>query len=200
RLDGERSANEIMAALQAHGWGVAAISVEGKVLSTNQRLKDLLSRSSDLALRRRTLVFVDETMRSSYQELLQSLRAPITDSKRATSTPIKVRVGDGHSVRAVQTGSFGAQIWCLPLDTRAMLLFIPDTDGHSPEQELVDRYNCTPTEAEVAMAMSGGARPDVIAKSRGVNVSTIRGHIKRIYAKVGVKRQADLIVRLRRFG
>lgn len=57
-------------------------------------------------------------------------------------------------------------------------------------------YGLTPSEAEVARAFLAGASRDRIAVERGVSLATIQSQMKVIFQKVGVKREADLAIRL----
>jgi DNA-binding CsgD family transcriptional regulator len=57
-------------------------------------------------------------------------------------------------------------------------------------------YGLTRSEAEVALAVATGKPRDLIAEERGVTVDTVRSQIKAIYQKLGVRREADLAIRL----
>ena len=54
-------------------------------------------------------------------------------------------------------------------------------------------YDLTPAEAQVAVAMAGGARPEDIADRRHVSAQTIRTQVRSVYSKLDVKRQAELV-------
>jgi DNA-binding CsgD family transcriptional regulator len=55
----------------------------------------------------------------------------------------------------------------------------------------------TETEAEVAHGLYKALTPQEIARRRGVAVDTVRSQIKSVYSKLGVRRQLELIGRLR---
>ena len=55
----------------------------------------------------------------------------------------------------------------------------------------------TDAEAQVAMQLANGQKPEDIADSRKVSVATIRSQIKSIYEKMGINRQGELVARLR---
>jgi DNA-binding CsgD family transcriptional regulator len=57
-------------------------------------------------------------------------------------------------------------------------------------------YALTRAEAQIAVRLSAGERPEVIAAARRVAVGTVRTQIKSICAKLGVGRQAELVARL----
>lgn len=57
-------------------------------------------------------------------------------------------------------------------------------------------YAFTAAETQIAMQLSAGANSQAIAAARGVTLGTVRTQIKTICAKVGVRRQAELVARL----
>lgn len=50
--------------------------------------------------------------------------------------------------------------------------------------------------AEVALQVAHGQTAESIAAARGIVVGTVRAQIKRLLAKLGVKRQVELVARL----
>jgi len=57
-------------------------------------------------------------------------------------------------------------------------------------------HHLTPTEARLAARVIAGARIDEAAQSMGISESTARTHLKRIFSKTNVTRQADLVRKL----
>jgi DNA-binding CsgD family transcriptional regulator len=51
----------------------------------------------------------------------------------------------------------------------------------------------TPAELGVLTLLLDGKTPSEIAATRGVAISTVRTHLKRLFAKTGTRRQADLV-------
>lgn len=58
---------------------------------------------------------------------------------------------------------------------------------------LRDRYGLSPSEARLALAMDGSRSLPVVAQGLGITHETARSHLKRIFAKLGVSRQSELI-------
>lgn len=54
-------------------------------------------------------------------------------------------------------------------------------------------FGLSASEAEVAVALSLGDRPEEIASRRGVRISTVRTQLSSILSKTGTARQADLV-------
>lgn len=61
-------------------------------------------------------------------------------------------------------------------------------------------YSLTAAETDIALRLVEGSTVEGIAGSRRVSVATIRAQIKAVLAKVGVKRQIELVSRLRQLG
>jgi len=65
--------------------------------------------------------------------------------------------------------------------------------GPEAEASLVRSRGLTPAEARVAVRMARGSSTARVARELGVSLETVRTHLKRIYAKLGTTRQADLV-------
>jgi DNA-binding CsgD family transcriptional regulator len=72
----------------------------------------------------------------------------------------------------------------------------PERQRESGLGALASRYGFTPTECEVAHQLATGQGLSAIAESLGITLNTVRGHLKHLYAKAGVHRQAELVARL----
>ncbi len=57
-------------------------------------------------------------------------------------------------------------------------------------------YALTSAETDIAIQICDGKSPEEIAEARGVSVGTVRIQIKSILAKLGVKRQVELVARV----
>jgi DNA-binding CsgD family transcriptional regulator len=64
------------------------------------------------------------------------------------------------------------------------------------EQHLRELYALTPAEARLATHLSCGRSVEEAAAEMGVTVNTARAYLKRIYSKLGVRRQSELVRRL----
>jgi DNA-binding CsgD family transcriptional regulator len=61
------------------------------------------------------------------------------------------------------------------------------------QTDTLTRFNLSPTEARIALAIAQGQSPKEYAHRAGVTIDTVRWHVKRIHKKLGVNRQADLV-------
>jgi DNA-binding CsgD family transcriptional regulator len=74
-------------------------------------------------------------------------------------------------------------------------------DAERPQllaDRLVALFGLTPTEAAIAVELSAGLSTDEIAPRLQIAVGTVRWHLKRILAKTGSSRQAELVALLLR--
>jgi DNA-binding CsgD family transcriptional regulator len=60
-------------------------------------------------------------------------------------------------------------------------------------------YGLSAAESHIALQIAEGKTAEAIAINRGVAVGTVRAQIKAIFAKIGVKRQIELVARLSQF-
>jgi DNA-binding CsgD family transcriptional regulator len=65
------------------------------------------------------------------------------------------------------------------------------------ERRLRDDYSLTPTEVRVALHLIDGGTVASCAEAMDVAQSTVRSHLKSVFAKTGVNRQAQLSKMLR---
>jgi DNA-binding CsgD family transcriptional regulator len=76
----------------------------------------------------------------------------------------------------------------------ALMFVTPVTRQQAPQVELIEAlFDLTPTEARIAGAMVEGKSVATVARAQGVTQNAVRMHLKSIFAKTGVGRQAELV-------
>lgn len=80
----------------------------------------------------------------------------------------------------------------------AVLIFIRDPEAPITVERLRELFGLTRTEAAVAAALGRGSSLEDIAAWMGIGLATVRSHLKRILAKTGTHRQAEVAVLLAR--
>lgn len=73
---------------------------------------------------------------------------------------------------------------------------INDGDSSRTLALLQAAYRLTPAEAQIALQITAGQAPDVIARNRSVSVSTVRVQLRTLFTKLGVRRQSEVVARL----
>jgi DNA-binding CsgD family transcriptional regulator len=92
----------------------------------------------------------------------------------------------GHGLRLAEGPRVTGRILAVWLERGAAA---PPGDARA----LAARFGLTLREAEVALALAGGATAGDIARAAGLSVHTVRNQIKAALAKTGMRRQADLV-------
>jgi DNA-binding CsgD family transcriptional regulator/PAS domain-containing protein len=76
----------------------------------------------------------------------------------------------------------------------AMVLLIdPECALQGSDDQLIQLFRLTPTEARVASKIGRGEELDAVAESLGVMPSTVRTHLHHVFEKTGMRRQAELV-------
>ncbi|BAT61062.1 bacterial regulatory proteins, luxR family [Variibacter gotjawalensis] len=183
-LDHARTAAETFKIV---GLPAASLGSKGKVLAANSLFEALMPKLVHDRLARLTLV--DDAADAL---LSTTLNAPLTATETVRSIPIAAAddmpphvihllpvVGSAHDI-------FAQVSW--------ICLAVPVVPRDVPGAELLQGlFDLTPAEARVARAI-GAARPiDTIAKALGVSALTVRTQLKAVFAKTGVRGQAELV-------
>lgn len=70
--------------------------------------------------------------------------------------------------------------------------------GDDGARMLQAAYRLAPAEAQIALAIADGLTAEEIARNRGVAVATVRVQLRMVFEKMGIRRQADLIILVNR--
>jgi DNA-binding CsgD family transcriptional regulator len=82
-------------------------------------------------------------------------------------------------------------------DCQAIVIFVdPDERCPTPESILQSGFALTPTEAKLAARLATGVSLDDVSNELRISKQTGRTHLKRIFAKMGIGRQAELVALL----
>lgn len=110
---------------------------------------------------------------------VQSIPLPGTQEREAMVVHVLPVRGAAHDVFA---------------SARTIVLATPVTAGPAPGRQLLEGlFDLTPAEAAVAQRIGLGQTLEDIATAQGVARETVRVHLRRVFAKTGVHRQADLV-------
>ena len=80
-----------------------------------------------------------------------------------------------------------------PTSFGALVLLVEPLRNHLDENLVASMLDLTPAQSRVAVSLAAGQTVRDIALRSGRTQETIRSHIKRIYGKQGISRQADLV-------
>lgn len=176
-------------ALEMMGLPAAVLGLRGHALDANALFQDLipsvfLDRSARLALAYAPADDMLATVIAGFSrtDLPQPVRSVPIPSHRGAS-PMVVHVAPVCG-RARDIFSFAS----------AIIVATPVAAGAGPDAGLIaGLFDLTPAEARLAAVIAGGHPPRDAALRLGVTEATARTTLKRILAKTGTRRQADLV-------
>ena len=103
---------------------------------------------------------------------------------------------DGKRHYAIQCAAvLSAGAWTVQREEVRYVVFILDPSALQlpGTARLVALYGLTQAQAKVALAFSSGGTYKQVARRLRVSEETVRSHVKEIYPKTRVNRQADLV-------
>lgn len=171
--------------LEELDYGVLVLNAAGRVLHSNLAARRGLDAEHPLELSGHQIRAHDPR---DAAQLADALRAAEHDGRRCL-----LRLGQGRSQ---------ANVVVVPLNrdvTQAAVLLVLERRqlcGELAAQWFALRYGLTPTETEVLKALSAGTRPNEVASSQGVAISTVRTQIQSIRAKSGADSIGELLRQL----
>lgn len=167
-------------ALEHQGLAVLVVDAGGRVRSRN--------READRLVRRGHLRIVHERLCWSDVVTEDSVRRAIACASRPTG-----RIASSLRTRAVSGP--GLEIDVLPQDDEAgaAILVVRAPRAPARAERMAAAYGLTAAEARLLAALSEGERLSEYADRAGVALSTAKTHLRALFGKTGVNRQADLM-------
>lgn len=189
------------AALNRLNVGVALIAADESITFANHAAERLFRQSDGLGLRDamgsgrlRLNIWHD----ASREAVRLALRAALDRDLQVAHFNQKIHVPrpSGKPPYAIQLSSC-TDAWAagaVPGAPCAVLLAVdPDQRFHIDPESLRQLHGLTSTEARVAIALLDDISPESLADSFGVQPSTVRTHIAKLYEKFGVNSRASLV-------
>jgi DNA-binding CsgD family transcriptional regulator len=185
------------AASDALGAGIVWIGADRCVRWANAAGRDLLALGDPVG----TDACGTIRARGEAREAVDAALAVALRGERAGKTTIAMRADNGWLT---------ARITCVVPALRpserffagpcVLLLIETAVSGALPTEEFLrNTFALTPSEARFACALAGGASVTDAAAQHGITRETARTHLKRIYGKMGVGRQAELVAMVHRY-
>ncbi len=160
------------------GRPVAIVEAGGRILYLNAEAEDILGRDPARTRRLppeiRALVPASLATPDTRSGIKRTtlLTLPSGQQILATAFPISLRLSDAPALM--------------------VLLNDPRHPGPTDPEPLLRLMGLTPSEAALAALIGAGATPSEAASARGITQSTARSTLKLIFAKLNLRRQADL--------
>jgi len=193
RLDGYRAIQRAeYAVLDQLASGVILLDQRNRILYLNAAARLFGLEGGALSLRSGTLRARSQAHAKRLDDLILGAQRGMPAS--AMSIP---RIGDGQLLMVLASSVRGRDIERfadMNMPEAAVLVFVVDPVNSSgmPISWVMDAFGLTAAEARVALAASTGASIPVVAGSLRLSQNTIKTHLRRVYAKTGTGRQAEL--------
>jgi DNA-binding CsgD family transcriptional regulator len=191
-LDNKRVETQLFrSALDRLAVAVFLVDADSKIMYANEKAEALLSSHSHVLSKDGTLTTVNAAMAEPMADTIRR-----TTSQDLGSRGIGIPVGGGRDVPAVAyvlpLGSGTARSAFQPA---AAAVFISTSVGAvpAPEAVLATLYDLTPSEARVLLKVGEGQTVTAVAVELAVSENTVKTHLARVFQKVGVNRQPDLV-------
>ena len=179
--------------LDHSGMGVVQLDLRGRIVAANDRARDVL-RSGDGLFDEGGSLFA---RRPEEQARLQALlaRALPPSGAKGVGGSASVSRSDGLPPLVLHVHPVGPeetdfQVW----PVAALVLVVDPANGTTVDPAVAaDALGLTRMEGRVAVLLAQGMSVHQIAAATGRKESTIRSHVKHMFAKHGLSRQAELV-------
>jgi len=168
----------------------------GRVIHTNTLAKDLLAHQDGIAVQKDALVLANP---ADHQKLRDAIARAIVVRRSAQPGIVDVlrvrRVsGNGYYGMIIRpaAGRLGTDE---PTMSSAVAVFISSEDGHNvpPVETVRELFELTSKEAQLALCLANGRSLQEAAGDLGITLNTARAHLRSIFSKTGIDRQARLV-------
>lgn len=131
--------------------------------------------------------------------LLDGAFATMIDPAAQAQLSVDLRVGSlPDDIVRVDLHRLRRRDWSFGFEPAFMLVFDAESRAALDRRRQLDRFSFTPAETAIAQLLAEGRDRYDIARHRSVTVETLRGQLKIMYAKVGCRREAELVATLHR--
>ena len=179
--------------LDVTGVGVIQLNVRGRIIAANDRARSLLNAGDRLYDMNGFLFARAQAEDDALQAVLARALPPFGGPGEGGSLTIRRSVMKPPLVLHVNPLP-GGEAWFRGWPAAALVLLAEPARGVGIDPDLAAAVlGLTPTESRVAVMLAEGFRVSEIATAMERKESTIRYHIKHIYAKHGLRRQSELV-------
>jgi DNA-binding CsgD family transcriptional regulator len=169
---------------------VAFLDAEARLRWASRRAREILGRRDGLALDAQGLRAASPAEGAALRQAVAEAAAgggPV--SRILTLHRASGKRPYGAMLAPLRAGSHGSARGAL------VALFLNDPEGEActDVDAVRELHGLTPTEARIAAALANGRSPEETAGALGMRLSTLRHHLKHVFAKTETSRQASLV-------
>lgn len=182
-----------LALLDRQHCGIVLLDGQGRILEINDAAAGLDGDGFRIADRR--LLATSPSQQGELDHLLLSALEPRADGR--PRGPLALKRAKDKRPLIVNAMPLSRHVDRLALPLRslpeiAVLVMDPDSMPAACDWRVFTLFGLTAAEARVASILGAGASPDMAAAELQLSIETVRGHLKRIFAKLDISRQSEL--------
>ena len=180
--------------LDGIGAGLFFVDAGGRIVHANTSGQDMLAQGVLARGSSGKLASHDTSAVQGLDEIFGITESGDADEPRGGAVPLTARDGE-HYVAHVLPLTAGSRRQASASSEAIAAVFVKKAalDMPSPQSIIAKFYKLTPTELRVLFGIvQVGGVPEV-AQSMGISPSTVKTHLRRLFAKTGTDRQADLV-------
>jgi DNA-binding CsgD family transcriptional regulator len=185
---------DLRAALDQVSRAIAVVGEGGRVRCANASASAILSKGDGLRTDRGVLAAANA---DDARQLARATACALAFARQHVSTRwhpsrVAIRRERGTPLELVLLPLTERSV-CGPAGHVMVVIHDPDREVALDEALVAELHGLTATEAEIAVGLAAGRTITDIAHARGCTEQTARTHLKRIFSKMGLSRQSDLV-------
>lgn len=167
----------------------------GSVLQFNDVARELLERADGLKLVGGRLEANYPSDNRELHKLIHEAFAAHQDQRALTRDALSISRPSGEVSLGVVAEAMPSIDWAEGKGQPAVVLYIRDAVGKSQVNNAVAKqlFNFTPAETALALELANGLSLEEAAENLNIMRNTARAHLRAIFSKTGVRRQAELV-------
>lgn len=167
----------------------------GSVLQFNEVARELLERADGLKLVGGRLEANYPSDNRELHKLIHEAFAAHQDQRALTRDALSISRPSGEVSLGVVAEAMPSIDWAEGKGQPAVVLYIRDAVGKSQVNNAVAKqlFNFTPAETALALELANGLSLEEAAENLNIMRNTARAHLRAIFSKTGVRRQAELV-------
>ena len=190
----EQGADLAARALEALALPGFVVSRSGRLLASTPQGETILRQGSMIKLLRGRLHAADRKSDSQLQAAIS--RACSADVEFGPSiSAVLLRDAENRLTQA-EIARLPQSLWSVGVGPAVLVALKARRRAGSAVLLLRQAFNLTTSEAETAFILAQGCAPAEISERRGVSLETVRSQLKSSYAKMDVRGQAELVIRV----
>ena len=199
-LDTVRSERSIYAeAMDQLTLATIVVDENGRVLHSNRLADTILAQNDGISLLNNILRITNRECSRRFREMIRRAAEAQRLRKPGLVEVMRVRRDSGRSDLSLVVRPSSSQVG--PNDeylSTAIAVFLSHDSGQAPERDLPanviqELFGLTPKEASFALRLAAGESLQEASEHLGISPNTARAHLRSIFSKTGIDRQARLV-------